>query len=180
MVLGTPCLEDIPLQLTSSGLSFRGSCWVDCGTNSCACVLPACRLAEPPLQQLVPQLTTAEAGAAALLIQVKGNTKQELADTIRKAQEVLSGSGAKFGGQPDKPLGVESYPFSTDPRVRHSITTGLQICLVFGHSKGTCSLSCPYHVCCAGLVAPIWCILVVAAAVPTGAHATVPTGTQPS
>jgi hypothetical protein len=80
-------------------------------------------LAEPPLQQLVPQLTTAEAGAAALLIQVKGNTQQELADTIRKAQEVLSGSGAKFGGQPDKPLGVESYPFSTDPRVSSADVT---------------------------------------------------------
>lgn len=76
------------------------------------------RLAELPLQNLVPQLTTAQEGAAALLIQVKGESAQDLADTIKKAQAALNGSGAKFGGQPEKPFGVESYPFSTDPRVR--------------------------------------------------------------
>lgn len=75
------------------------------------------RLAESPLQQLVPQLTTAQEGAAALLIQVKGDTAQHVADTISRAQGVLSSSGVKFGGQADKPLGVESYPFSTDPKV---------------------------------------------------------------
>lgn len=76
------------------------------------------RLAESPLQQLVPQLTTAQEGAAALLIQVKADSQEGLQETIKKAQGVLSGSGASFGGQADKPLGVESYPFSTDPRVR--------------------------------------------------------------
>jgi hypothetical protein len=81
-----------------------------------ASLLP--RLAESSLQQLVPQLTTAHEGAAALLIQVKADSSQGLADSIKKAQSVLSQSGAKFGGQPEKPLGVESYPFSTDPRVR--------------------------------------------------------------
>jgi hypothetical protein len=80
--------------------------------------LPSARLAESSLQQLVPQLTTAHEGAAALLIQVKADSAQGLADAVKKAQSVLSQSGAKFGGQPEKPLGVESYPFSTDPRVR--------------------------------------------------------------
>jgi hypothetical protein len=77
----------------------------------------ACRLAEPPLQQLVPQLTTAQEGAAALLIQVKADTQQGLSEAISRAQDVLRGSGAVFGGQPDKPLEVESYPFSNDKRV---------------------------------------------------------------
>lgn len=64
----------------------------------------------------MPQLTTAQEGAAALLIQVKADSQEGLQETIKKAQGVLS--GASFGGQADKPLGVESYPFSTDPRVR--------------------------------------------------------------
>lgn len=53
----------------------------------------------------MPQLTTAQEGAAALLVQVKADTQQGLSDVIAKAQQVLSSSGAKFGGQPDKPLG---------------------------------------------------------------------------
>lgn len=78
---------------------------------------PPPRLAESSLQQLVPQLTTAQEGAAALLIQVKADTQQDLQDIIKRAQEVLSSSGTKFGGQTNQPLGVESYPFSTDPQV---------------------------------------------------------------
>jgi len=75
------------------------------------------RLAESSLQQLVPQLTTAQEGAAALLIEVKADTQQGLQDVIKRAQGVLSSSGTKFGGQANQPLGVESYAFSTDPQV---------------------------------------------------------------
>jgi hypothetical protein len=78
----------------------------------------------------VPQLTTAQEGAAALLIQVKADSQEGLHKTIKKAQGVLSGSGASFGGQADKPLGVESYPFSTDPRVSLLKPVGSTSCCV--------------------------------------------------
>lgn len=66
---------------------------------------------------LVAELAQAQEGAAGLLIEVKGETKEQLQEHIKTAQKALESAGVPFGGQRRVPLGLESYPFRFNPQV---------------------------------------------------------------
>lgn len=90
----------------------------DCMLLVLHCEWPACRLAQPDFVSLVAELGQAQEGAAGLLIEVKGESQQQLQERIGTAQKALQESGVTFGGQRANPLRVESYPFRLDPKVR--------------------------------------------------------------
>jgi hypothetical protein len=91
----------------------------DGGHSGCCCDCCCCtRLAQQEFVSLVAELGQAQEGAAGLLIEVKGESQQQLQQRIEAAQQALRGSGVRFGGQPGAPLGLESYPFRINPAVR--------------------------------------------------------------
>jgi hypothetical protein len=65
----------------------------------------------------VAELGQAQEGAAGLLIEVKGESEQQLQQVVEAAQQALRASGVRFGGQAGAPLGLESYPFRVNPAV---------------------------------------------------------------
>eukprot|EP00878_Enallax_costatus_P006622 GHUV01006940.1.p1 GENE.GHUV01006940.1~~GHUV01006940.1.p1 ORF type:complete len:990 (+),score=266.56 GHUV01006940.1:206-3175(+) len=73
------------------------------------------RLAQAPFVALVAELAQAQEGAAGLLIEVKGETREELQERIQTAQRALTSAGVQFDGQRKVPLGIESYPFRFSP-----------------------------------------------------------------
>ena len=75
------------------------------------------RLAQQEFVSLVAELGQAQEGAAGLLIEVKGETQQQLQQRIEAAQAALQASGVRFGGNAGAPLGLESYPFRVNPAV---------------------------------------------------------------
>ncbi|KAF6261185.1 glycolate dehydrogenase [Scenedesmus sp. NREL 46B-D3] len=79
------------------------------------CDYASLRLAQQEFVSLVAELGQAQEGAAGLLIEVKGETEQQLQRRIEAAQQALRASGVHFGGQPGAPLGLESYPFRNNP-----------------------------------------------------------------
>jgi hypothetical protein len=84
----------------------------------CGCTLSYCPwLAQQEFVSLVAELGQAQEGAAGLLIEVKGETQQQLQQNIEAAQQALRASGVRFGGNAGAPLGLESYPFRVNPAV---------------------------------------------------------------
>ena len=75
-------------------------------------------MAQSPFVALVAELAQAQEGAAGLLIEVKGETREQLQERIETAQKALTSAGVQFGGQKKVPLGIESYPFRFSPEVR--------------------------------------------------------------
>ncbi|WIA33444.1 hypothetical protein OEZ86_006576 [Tetradesmus obliquus] len=75
------------------------------------CDYASLRLAQQEFVSLVAELGQAQEGAAGLLIEVKGETQQQLQQRIEAAQAALQASGVHFGGNAGAPLGLESYPF---------------------------------------------------------------------
>ena len=106
------------------------------------------RLAGGALRDLVPGLHQTDAGAAALLIEVKGEGQEELDHKIAAVQGVMAGTGVKFGGQKGAPLPMDAYAFRKDAKVSRGVGAGVgvkeegQVQGAGGSNKGPLSMDC--------------------------------------
>ena len=76
-----------------------------------------CRLAQDQMKALVPNLSTAQPGAAGLLVEVKGADQAQLDAKIQQVQHIIRGTGVAFGGHRDESTPLEAYPFKKDAKV---------------------------------------------------------------
>ena len=105
---------------------------------------------------------------AALLIECRGSSKEDLEERIREVQDSLRRSSLSFGGRAAEPKPLEAYEFKHDPKdakVYWDVRKGLIPIVGGAREAGTTMLledvACPVDRCALGRPAPWGAQLVV-------------------
>lgn len=101
---------------------------------------------------LVPDIDGADPMAAALLIECRGRSAEDLADSINEVTSVLKQGGIRFGNREKVPKTLEAYPFTEDAEVYTTywdVRKGLIPMVGAARETGTSMLiedvACPVH-----------------------------------
>jgi hypothetical protein len=98
------------------------------------------------MKALVPHLSTAQEGAAGLLVEVKAPDTEALDQKIQAVQDIMRGTGVTFGGSQLEATPLESYPFKKEARVGGRGCSTLCVGWVYGCRFSTVCVCCGWDV----------------------------------